>query len=110
MTSIEEYKKAVRKKITLPSGLELTLRRMSLKTFINLFDILPSGAPDPTDPRFIHALPEILEVVLPACIEEIPSQLEVDDLTPGDAIALVTAIFEFSGLTGEELESRRKFR
>lgn len=108
--NIEEYKKSVRKKVKLPSGLELTVRRMSLRTFIQLYDVWPVKEPDPRDPTFIKLLPQILEIVLPACVEEIPEQLEIDDLAPGDAMELLTAIFEFSGLTAEEMKRRRKFR
>lgn len=108
--NIEEYKKNVRKKVKLPSGLELTIRRMSLRTFVQLYDVWPVKEPDPRDPTFIKLLPQILEIVLPACVEEIPEQLDVDDLAPGDAMELLTEIFEFSSLTAVEMSKQRKFR
>lgn len=116
MVTIEEYKAKLKKKVVVPSGLELTIRRMPLRVVVQLFEIMPTVTRGRTaddlarDPEYLRKLPELIELVLPECVEEIPEKLNVDELLPDDAMALLGEIFDFSGLSEEAAQRRERFR
>ena len=124
--SAEEYRKRVYKDVTMPDGFVFTIRKMNYKTLTALLDVYgeaPTGELTEQQKKEIgdkirKQLPSIISIVIPACVVKpkisvnptSENELALDDVEPGHLLALVNAITDFSGLTGQAAEERKSFQ
>jgi len=113
IVSPEEYRKAKTKVVSAPSGYNFKIRKMTPEVADALLKKLPAKGELPPE-----TLPELIELLLPACIVEpkvVASEgtsdtLSVDELDPGDQIVLLMEIIDFSGLSAAAERARKSFR
>lgn len=116
-TTAEAYKKGSRKIVTLASGFMFEIRRLPPKLLPHIFAFgAVARDKNPGSPEVSESFTKALEVILPACIVKPrvvlenpkPDELEVDDISPDDAIELFRHIMDLSGMTPRELEAAKK--
>ncbi|RLE67003.1 MAG: hypothetical protein DRJ38_00085 [Thermoprotei archaeon] len=109
----EEYRRMKTKEVVTSSGARFVIRKMPLSAFLQMIQIYDKVPPTEEGARQI--LPDIVRVILPACVVEPPigegpDKISVDELDAADAFELIAAINEFSGLTEAAERQRRSFR
>jgi len=113
VVSPEEYRKAKTKIVSVPSGYNFKIRKMTPEVADALLKKLATKEELPPE-----TLPELIELVLPACViepkivasEGTSEALSVDELDPGDKIVLFMEVIDFSGLSAAAERARKSFR
>jgi len=117
---VSEYKKSLEKVVTLPSGLQVKIKKASIQTIAELTQKLGGKGINVARAKpeeVTEHLSDIIKVLVPKCTvepnivnEATEDQLSIHDLTWEDGVELVTQIFEHSGLTEERAQERSRFR
>jgi len=110
---VEEYRKSKTKSVTTSSGATFVIRKMPLSAFLQMMQLYEKVPATEEGARQI--LPDVIRLILPACIVEPqigdgPDKLSLDDLDAADAFELLTEISEFSGLSEVAQRQRQSFR
>jgi len=126
-----EYRRQVYKEVSVPSGFVFKIRKMPIHVTWKFFDLLEVRAPAEAESAaeavraaldridMVSKLPAAMKLVITECVVEPtivaegkPSDehLLFDELSPGDVFELFSAILDFSGMTEEAGEERRKTR
>ena len=113
MMKVEEYRKSKTKSVTTSSGATFVIRKMPLSAFLQMMQMYEKVPATEEGARQI--LPDVIRLILPACIVEPqigngPDKLSLDDLDAADAFELLTEISEFSGLSEVAQRQRQSFR
>ena len=120
VTTAEEYRRGKQEVVELPSGARFKIRKMSPLEFGKLMEVLGTAANAPDSLREAQIrdrIVDVMRVLIPGCVVEPKISFEskegclsFEELEVADAMALMDAVYEFSGLAAEDAEERRKFR
>jgi len=118
---IEEYRKKMLKEVTLPSGFNVTIRKLPLSAVTKmskLFKFKGVATNIPRDELMEH-MDELIEILIPQCVvrprivTENPAPkgaLSLQELEWSDSLAIIDEIIEFGGLSEEDAKARKFFR
>jgi len=116
-----EYRAAQTKIVTVPSGFNFKIRKMTPETAQKLLRKLAPESGEITEAEItakIQDLPELIRIVVPACVVEpkivqgksSSDALSLDELDPGDQLWLMMEAISFSGLEKAARKARELFR
>jgi len=118
--NLTEYRKKAYKSATLPSGLNITIRRLSLLELLRVMKIMKehniTETFDPSDPKNLDAVEALTNIVCNAVVSPLitstkpktPNALWIHELEPQDQIELFNIVFNFVAETFKDAESFRQ--
>lgn len=107
---MSSYVEKISKSLVLPSGFEIKIRGFRAKEAITFATMLPANMS--TNEDFLNFLNEnfdsIAKLITPCILE--PAGLDIADLLPQDLIAVISEVWELTGMSREEVGDLESFR